>query len=97
MSAAKQWYLISYDIREPGRLRQAAKAILGRGERVQYSVYRCRLTKVELEKLLWQMSQFLKEEDSLLVIGLCKNCVTKIEQIGDHSAWPEVEQSFDII
>lgn len=97
MSASKQWYLISYDVRDPGRLRRAAKAILGRGERVQYSVYRCRLTKVELEKLLWQMSQFLEEEDSLLIIGLCKGCVSKIEQIGHHHEWPEVDQSFDIL
>lgn len=97
MGSNKQWHLISYDIRDPKRLRRAAKAILGRGERVQYSVYRCHLTKVELEKLLWQMSQFLDEEDSLLVIGLCKNCVKKIEQIGYHYEWPEVEQSFDII
>lgn len=97
MSANKQWYLISYDIREPKRLRRAAKAILGRGERVQYSVYRCRLTKVELEKLLWHMSEFIEEEDSLLIIGLCKNCVGKIEQIGYHPDWPEADQSFDIL
>lgn len=95
--SSKQWYLISYDIRDPKRLRRAAKAILGRGERVQYSVYRCRVTKVQLEKMLWQMGKFLEEEDSLLVIGLCSNCVRKIEQIGYHYEWPEKEDSFDIV
>jgi CRISPR-associated protein Cas2 len=95
--ASKLWYLISYDIRDPGRLRRAAKNILGRGERVQYSVYRCHLTKAQLEEMLWQMGKFLEEEDSLLVIGLCGSCVKKIEQIGAHHEWPEKEDSFDIV
>ena len=95
--AEKKWYLLSYDVRDPRRLRQAAKSILGRGTRVQYSVYRCRLTRVEREKLLWEMGKVLEEEDSLLVIGLCATCVSHIEQTGTYQDWPEVEDSFDII
>lgn len=95
--AAKKWYLLSYDVRDPKRLRRAARAILGRGERVQYSVFRCRLTSVQLEKLLWEMGKFLEDEDSLMVIGLCGNCVRKIEQIGEHREWPELEDTFDIV
>ena len=58
--AEKKWYLLSYDIRDPKRLRRAAKSILGRGTRVQYSVFRCRLSKAEKEKLLLEMEGFLE-------------------------------------
>jgi CRISPR-associated protein Cas2 len=95
--AEKKWYLLSYDVRDPRRLRQAAKSILGRGTRVQYSVYRCRLTRAEKEKLLWEMGKVLEEEDSLMIIGLCGSCVSRIEQTGTFQDWPQVEDSFDII
>ncbi len=95
--AEKKWYLLSYDIRDPKRLRRAAKSILGRGTRVQYSVFRCRLSKAEKERLLWEMGKFLEEEDSLLIIGLCSGCVSKIEQTGTFQDWPEVEDTFDIV
>ncbi len=95
--ADKKWYLLSYDVRDPKRLRRAAKSILGRGTRVQYSVFRCSLTKVQKEKLLWEMGRFLEVEDSLLIIGLCSGCVSKIEQTGSFQEWPEVEDTFDII
>lgn len=95
--AEKKWYLLSYDIRDPKRLRRAAKSILGRGTRVQYSVFRCRLSKVEKEKLLLEMEGFLEAEDSLLVIGLCSGCVSRIEQTGTFQDWPLVESTFDIL
>ncbi|EMN95623.1 CRISPR-associated endoribonuclease Cas2-like protein, partial [Leptospira interrogans serovar Medanensis str. UT053] len=36
----KHWRLVSYDIREPKRLRRVAKIMEGFGERIQYSVFR---------------------------------------------------------
>lgn len=95
--ADKKWYLLSYDVREPKRLRLAAKAILGRGTRVQYSVFRARLTAAQKEGLLLDISRILEPEDSLLVIGLCPGCVSRIEQTGAFSDWPLVEDAFDIM
>lgn len=95
--ASKAWYLLCYDIRSPGRLRRISKAILGRGERVQYSVFRCRLTKSQLEKLLWEVGRIMEDEDSLMVVGLCGPCVGRIEQMGAHREWPTVDETFDII
>lgn len=41
-------YLLMYDIREPGRLRRVHQVAVDHGERLQYSVYVCDLTRQEL-------------------------------------------------
>lgn len=41
-------YLVAYDIRDPVRLRQVAKVMLGFGSRLQYSVFVCDLSHAEL-------------------------------------------------
>src|SRR5262249_25938031 len=42
------WWLVCYDVRDPDRLRKTAKHLEGYGERVQYSVFRCWLTRLEM-------------------------------------------------
>lgn len=44
-------FLVTYDIREPGRLRRTHDVVIGYGERLQYSVYVCDLTRQELVAL----------------------------------------------
>jgi len=45
---ARRRYLIAYDIREPSRLRGVCKVMEEYGDRLQYSVFICDLTKSEL-------------------------------------------------
>jgi len=40
----KNWYVICYDITEPKRWRHVYKRLHGYGRRLQYSIFRCRLT-----------------------------------------------------
>lgn len=68
--SAKHWHLISYDVRHPKRLRKVAQKLESYGNRVQYSVFRCRLDRQTLEKLHWELNQILEDEDDLLVIPL---------------------------
>lgn len=49
--AEKRWYLVSYDIRDQVRWRRAYKTLKGTGERIQYSLFRCRLSMTEMEAL----------------------------------------------
>ena len=49
--ASKQWHLVTYDVRDPKRLRQVAKVLESYGSRLQYSVFRCRLDVEMLERL----------------------------------------------
>ena len=97
--AQKHWHLISYDVRDPKRLRQTAKILEGYGTRVQYSVFRCRLDNITLEKLHWELNQILDEVDDLLVIPLCTGCAGKvpIHSSGDRSDWAEAPPTFRIV
>ena len=97
--AAKNWHLITYDVRDPKRLRQVAAKLEGAGTRIQYSVFRCRLDNLALEKLHWELNQIMAEEDDLLVIPLCGQCAGKvpIHSTGDQSSWSEPPPTFKIV
>ena len=44
-----KWWLVCYDVHDPDRLRKCAKHMEGYGVRVQYSVFRCWMTRREVE------------------------------------------------
>jgi CRISPR-associated protein Cas2 len=87
-----RWWLVCYDVHDPERLRKAAKHLEGYGERMQYSVFRCWLTRLELERLRWELTELLAAADDVLFIPLCSSCVAGIATT--HTAtngvsWPE--------
>ena len=83
---SKSWYLVAYDIRDEKRLRLAAKKLLGYGHRIQYSIFRCRLSKRDVERMHWELSKIREKEDSILIVGLCNSCVERVcAQSGDDS------------
>ena len=64
-------YLICYDVSEPKRLRKVYKTLLGAGDAMQYSVFRCELSNVERQKLLERLWEILNlAEDRLLFADL---------------------------
>ena len=69
--ATRTRYLLTYDIREPRRLRRVHSVAKDFGEPLQYSVFVCDLTEVELLDL---KSELLEEvntrEDSVAVFDL---------------------------
>lgn len=96
--ADKNWHLISYDIRDPKRLRKVAKILEGFGTRIQYSIFRCRLDREALEKLRWELNREMETEDSLLVMPLCSQCASKVPEhsTGDQSDWTGPAPTFRI-
>ena len=94
---SKRWYLISYDVREPRRLRQTYKHLRGRGERIQYSLFRCRLTRTELEELRWELEKILEDEDDLMFVYLCPGCATRVDTRGEESGWNGGEGRYDVL
>ena len=67
----KHVYLICYDVAEPKRLRQVYKTLLGAGESLQYSVFRCELSLEERQTLIEKLWEILNlAEDRLLVANL---------------------------
>lgn len=95
----RQWHLISYDVRDSKRLRQVAKTLEGYGQRIQYSVFRCRLDRTTVEKLHWELAQILTEEDDLLIIPLCPDCAGRIpiHSTGNCTEWVEARPTFRVI
>lgn len=97
--ALKQWHLVSYDVRDPKRLRQVAKVLESYGTRVQYSVFRCRLDVRMIERLHWQLAEIMEEVDDLLVIPLCSRCAARVPEhsTGDQSSWSEQPPTFKVV
>lgn len=97
--ATKSWHLITYDVRDPNRLRKVAKKLEGCGERLQYSVFRCRLDPTGLEKLCWELTEIMASEDDLLVMPICGGCAEQvpIHSTGDQSDWIDDPPTFRIV
>jgi CRISPR-associated protein Cas2 len=95
--AQKLWYLISYDVRDPKRLKAVAKHLEGYGERLQFSVFRCRLGKRELERLRWELTQKTTKEDDLLIVGLCARCAERVSESKNPDKWKEPASTFVVI
>ena len=93
----RHWYLVSYDIRDPKRWRLAYNHLKGCGERIQYSLFRCRLSRAEMERLRWELQKVLKPEDDLLFIHLCPSCAGRVQGLGDQSSWAEPSPPFEIL
>ncbi|MCB1318852.1 MAG: CRISPR-associated endonuclease Cas2 [Leptospiraceae bacterium] len=95
----KKWRLVTYDIREPGRLRRVAKTLEGYGERLQYSVFRIHTTDRDFEKLRWELTRIATEEDSVIYFSLCPACARRIESHENLKPieWPDDSEHFHII
>jgi len=95
----KNWYLVCYDVRDPKRLRKTAKLLEGYGERIQYSVFRVRLTEHKLQKVRWELSEILLDIDDLVIIPLCTRCSSKIDELSlsDQSSWDGDPSTFEVL
>jgi CRISPR-associated protein Cas2 len=95
----RHWHLITYDVRDSKRLKKVAKKMEAYGTRVQYSVFRCRLDREALEKLHWELTKIMAQEDDLLVIPLCESCSSKVPRhsSGDCSDWVGPAQTYRVL
>jgi len=82
-------YLVTYDIRHPRRLRRVHDVAVDHGERLQYSVYVCDLTRQELVGLRARLREELNlGEDSVSIFDLGPTSGTKatrVEHLGRRS------------
>ena len=62
-------YVVSYDVSDPKRLRQVFKTMLGYGDHLQLSVFRCDLSARELVELRAKLSGIIHHtEDQVLFV-----------------------------
>lgn len=97
MAADKRWRLVCYDIRDPARWRKVYKIVRGRGTRVQYSIFRCRLDQQQVERLRWELSLVMAPEDALLIVDLCPTCASNVISRNHVEGWQERAPSFRVV
>lgn len=89
---AKRDFLVTYDICDPRRLRQVHKTMLGHGQAVQYSVFRCFLTparKVQLMNRIMDIIHCGEDQVILFELGSAESAATRpIEVLGKRMAKP---------
>lgn len=86
---ARRRYLTAYDIREPARLRQICKLMEAHGERLQYSVFVCDLTKSELTHLRARAEAIMSlSVDSVVIIDLGNVDAARFTFVGHREALP---------
>lgn len=95
--AEKRWYLVVYDIRDPRRWRRAYRILKGSGERIQYSLFRCRLSKTEMEHLRWELHRELADEDDLMFVHLCPRCADRVKIKGSAEDWSHDPPRYQIL
>lgn len=86
---ARRRFLIAYDICEPRRLRRVCKTMEEYGERLQYSVFICDLSRGELVRARARVEQEMNlGEDSVVIVDLGDPSTAKFTFVGQHRALP---------
>ena len=96
MGAEKYWYLVCYDIRDQKRWRQVYKKLKGYGERLQYSIFRLKLTRTQMESLRREIEKILTEEDDLMIVRLCQRCADRVCDSRPEVDWTKPNPRFEI-
>ena len=85
----RRW-MVCYDVADDGRRRRVERALLGLGERVQHSVFECRLSYAEARFHLGRLAAELDPDtDSLRAYPLCVWCVEAVSMLG----WSRVREA----
>ena len=76
------FYVVSYDIPDNKKRLRAAKTLLDFGDRVQESVFECRLENDRLGRLIKRLEKIAGEEDSILIYAVCAKCEENLVRLG---------------
>lgn len=85
-------YLVAYDIANPRRLRAVHRIVVAHGDSLQYSVYLCDLTEVELVGLRGKLRDVIHHgEDAVSIfdLGLVSGSgVRRVQHLGRPATEP---------
>ncbi len=82
MPEPRHWHLIFYDVFDDARLKAVHKVMTAWGHPVQYSVFRIRATRRELERLKFELTRVMANEDRLMIARLCDGCASLVQMRG---------------
>lgn len=79
-------FIVSYDIADDKRLHKVQKAVVDFGRRLQYSVYECCLSRMQLARLQSILADLIDhDEDQVLFVDLGPEdgeAIERIESLG---------------
>ena len=77
------YIVISYDISDDKKRSKVANLLEDYGQRVQYSVFECRLDEQTFQQLVHKLKPFAAgNEDSIRVYRICQACLKKVILLG---------------
>jgi CRISPR-associated protein Cas2 len=79
-------WMLAYDISSDGARKAVHDLLLSYGQRVQYSVFECRLTHPQQQMLAATLIEFISATDSLRWYPLCEWCEKKVTYLGNGNA-----------
>ncbi len=92
-----RFWVLSYDIAHPKRLRQVARLAINHGERVQKSLYLCALSPEQLAMLHQRLTSIIDPgEDRLMLRPVCRQCRSRTRTQGE-GGHPERQEPFWIV
>ncbi len=81
--------VVAYDIPDDRRRLKVAKVLEGHGERLQYSLFECRLTRVQFLRMRERLRELVvSDEDAVSFYLLCAEDVKRIERMGGRRPLP---------
>lgn len=84
------YVVVAYDIPDDRRRAKVAKLLEGYQERLQYSLFECRLTKVQYLRMRQRLQELVvPDEDAVSFYFLCGEDRAKIERMGGRRPLPE--------
>jgi CRISPR-associated protein Cas2 len=87
-----------YDVSNDKALKKVHKLLTGWGSPVQYSVFRVRCTVRELERLRWELTKLVDNEDRLMIVRLCQSCASRVTVQGAQlDPFPSEQPPFRIL
>ena len=90
---------ISYDITDNRIRGKIAKELSNYGQRVQYSVFECRITEQQYKELYRKLAFLMQEEEegNIRIYNICGKCEQKLNTIGIESREMTLEREELII
>ncbi|SHK45761.1 CRISPR-associated endonuclease Cas2 [Rhodothermus profundi] len=78
-----RYWLVGYDIADMRRLQRVGRFMEDYGQRLQYSVFLCRLEPQEMQRMRRRLRRLLNlKEDRVFLLPLCRECFHRMEQLG---------------
>jgi CRISPR-associated protein Cas2 len=90
-----QLWIVAYDTPSARRRRKLAKLLEGYGQRVQWSVFECRLQKQEINTLVARLSRLVhRSEDRVRLWPVPEASCARVIQLGQP---PPAEGEWDVV